>query len=52
MKKALKGFWLLFNRNEKKKILILLFLSTLAAVFEMLGISMVVPLVTAIVEPN
>ena len=42
----------LLEKSEKQKIVLLLLMSTVGAVFEMLGVSLTVPLMTAILQPS
>ena len=49
---TLKKFNLLLDRGEKRRTAILLLLATAGALFEMLSVSLMVPLMTAILEPS
>lgn len=48
----LKKFNYLFDKGQKKKIMILFFMMIIGAFLEVLGVSLMLPLVTAIMQPN
>ena len=52
MKETTKKLLMLFNKREKKKLLILFFMMIIAALFETLGIGLIVPLVGIITNPD
>lgn len=49
---AIRKLNILLSKKEKRKAGCLLLISTVGAIFEMLGVSLMVPLVTAIMEPD
>ncbi len=49
---VIKGYSRLFNKEQKKKIAILFVMMLIGAVFEMLGVSLMLPLMTAIMNPD
>ena len=49
---VIKGFSRLFDREQKKKVVLLFFMMIIGAVFEMLGVSLMLPLMTAIMNPD
>jgi ABC-type multidrug transport system fused ATPase/permease subunit len=51
MKGNIKKLLMLFNKKEKKKLLLLFFMMIIAALFETLGIGMIVPFVGIITNP-
>ncbi|MGM8364866.1 ABC transporter ATP-binding protein [Virgibacillus sp. W0181] len=52
LQKAIKKLMLLFNRREKRKFLVLFFLMIVAAIFETIGIGLIVPFVGIITNPE
>lgn len=52
MKKNIQKLIFLLGKKEKRKLLLLLLLTTIGAFLEMLGVSMVVPLVSVIMDPE
>lgn len=52
MKDVVRGFSRLFDREQKKKIVMLFVLMLIGAVFEMLGVSLMLPLMTAVMNPD
>lgn len=52
MIEMIRKFNILLSREEKRRALLLLLIATVGALFEMLGVSLMVPLVTAIMEPS
>ncbi len=48
----LKKFNLLLERGQKKRIAILFFLMLMGAFLEVLGVSLMIPLISAIMQPN
>lgn len=48
----LKKFNLLLERGQKKRIVILFFLMLIGAFLEVLGVSLMIPLISAIMQPN
>lgn len=51
MSSTFKKLLMLFNKREKKKLLILLFMMVIAALFETLGIGLIVPFVGIVTNP-
>src|SRR5690625_7777967 len=49
---TIKKLLQLFNSQEKKKFLILFFMMIVAALFETIGIGMIVPFVGIVTNPN
>lgn len=49
---TIKKLLTFFNKNEKKKLLILFFMMIIAAVFETIGIGIIVPFVGILTNPN
>lgn len=47
-----KKFYQLLNRHQRNRVIILFFMMLLGAVFEVLGVSMMLPLVTAVMNPD
>ncbi|MBS4197585.1 ABC transporter ATP-binding protein [Lederbergia citri] len=52
MKETIKKIMALFNKKEKKLLLILLSMMIIAAIFETVGIGLIVPLVGILTNPN
>jgi ATP-binding cassette, subfamily B, bacterial PglK len=52
LKDTIQKLWVLFNQREKKKLLLLLFMMLLAAVFETVGIGLIVPFVGIVTNPT
>lgn len=52
MIRVFKKFYKLLNRHQKKRVVILFFMMLLGAGFEVLGVSMMLPLVTAVMNPD
>ncbi|OZU89276.1 ABC transporter [Virgibacillus indicus] len=52
MKDTIKKLLILFNKREKKKLLILFFMMIIAAIFETIGIGLIVPFVGIVTNPN
>lgn len=52
MSETLKKLLMLFNNKEKKKLLVLFFMMIVAALFETLGIGMIVPIVGVLTNPD
>lgn len=52
MLRILRKFDTFLDKNQKRKLLLVILLMIIAAVFETLGVSMIVPIVTAITDPN
>ncbi|WP_230200260.1 ABC transporter ATP-binding protein [Bacillus niameyensis] len=52
LKSTIKNLLMLFNRREKKKLIILFIMIALAAVFETVGIGLIVPFVGIITNPS
>lgn len=52
MTDIISKFKILLNKAQKKKLIILINVSTIAAFFEMLGVSMIVPIVSVIMNPD
>ena len=40
------------SRKQKRQVVVLLFLILIGAILETLGVSMILPIVTAVVEPD
>lgn len=49
---VIKKFYRLFDRSQKKKIILLFVLMLIGAAFETIGVSLMLPLITAIMEPD
>lgn len=49
---VIKKFALLLERNQKKKLIVLFFLMLIGAFLEVLGVSLMIPLVGAIMNPD
>ena len=52
MLRVIKKFNLFLDGKQKKRLIIVVLLMIVAAIFETIGVSMIVPLVTAITNPN
>jgi ATP-binding cassette, subfamily B, bacterial PglK len=52
MKEAIRKLLILFNKKEKKKLIILFFMMLVAALFETIGIGLIVPFVGLITNPQ
>lgn len=52
MIRVFKKFYKLLNKRQKNRIVILFFLMLIGACFEVLGVSMMLPLVTAVMNPD
>lgn len=52
MIRVLKKFYKLLNRRQKNRAVILFFMMLIGACFEVLGVSMMLPLVTAVMNPD
>lgn len=52
MVRVFKKFYKLLNRHQKKRVIILFFMMIIGAGFEVLGVSMMLPLVTAIMNAD
>src|SRR5690625_1287940 len=52
MKKTIKKLLQLFNKREKKKFIVLFLMMIVAAIFETVGIGMIVPFVGIVTNPN
>lgn len=52
MVKVVKKFYKLLNRHQKGRVVILFFMMLVGAGFEVLGVSMMMPLVTAVMNPD
>jgi ATP-binding cassette, subfamily B, bacterial PglK len=52
LKDTIQKLWMLFNQREKKKLLLLLCMMILAAVFETVGIGLIVPFVGIVTNPT
>lgn len=52
MIRVFKKFYRLLNSHQRKRVVILLFMMILGAGFEVLGVSMMLPLVTAVMNPD
>ncbi|MEH7388362.1 ABC transporter ATP-binding protein, partial [Bacillus sp. JJ1521] len=52
MKDSIKKLLMLFNKKEKKRLLVLLLMMIAAALFETLGIGMIVPIVGVLTNPD
>lgn len=49
---TIKKFSVVLNKKQKRNVVILLFLIVIGAVLETLGVSMILPIVTAVVDPD
>ena len=52
MIRVFKKFYQLLNRHQRNRVIILFFMMLIGAVFEVLGVSMMLPLVTAVMNPG
>lgn len=52
MKKIFKKFGQLFDKTQKRNVIILFFITLFGAFFEVAGVSLMIPMVTAIMDPN
>jgi len=52
MKEIIKNFNKLLNRHQKNRLLILVAISIIGAFLEILGVSLMIPMVTAIMQPD
>lgn len=52
MKRVIKKFQILLNKKQKKKLVSLFFMMVVGAFLEVLGVSLMVPLISAIMQPN
>ena len=52
MIRVIKKFYILLNRHQKNRVVILFFMMLIGAGFEVFGVSMMLPLVTAIMNPD
>ncbi|MFA1820248.1 ABC transporter ATP-binding protein [Virgibacillus oceani] len=52
MKETIRKLFYLFNKREKKKLLILFFMMIIAALFETVGIGLIVPFVGIVTNPD
>ena len=52
MIRVFKKFYQLLNRHQKNRVVILFFMMIIGAGFEVLGVSMMLPLVTAVMNPD
>lgn len=52
MKDTVSKIWVLFNKNDKKKFIILFFMLIAAAIFETAGIGLIVPFVGIVTNPE
>lgn len=52
MIRVFKKFYRLLNRHQKNRVVILFFMMLIGACFEVLGVSMMLPLVTAVMNPD
>lgn len=51
MKDSIKKLWVLFDKRDKKKFLLLFFMMIIAAIFETVGIGLIVPFVGIVTNP-
>lgn len=51
LKDTIKKLWVLFNKRDKKKFLLLFFMMIIAAIFETVGIGLIVPFVGIVTNP-
>ncbi len=49
---VIKKLQVVLNKSQKQKVVMLLFMICIGAVLETLGVSMILPIVTAVVEPD
>ena len=52
MRDSIKKLLLLFDKQEKRKLLFLFFLMIIAALFETIGIGLIVPFVGIVTDPG
>lgn len=52
MVRVIKKFYKLLNRHQRNRVVVLFFMMLIGAGFEALGVSMMLPLVTAIMNPD
>ena len=52
LKDSIKKLLMFFNKREKKKLLILFFMMIVAAIFETIGIGLIVPFVGIVTNPD
>ncbi len=52
MIRVFKKFYRLLNKHQKNRVIILFFMMLIGACFEVLGVSMMLPLVTAVMDPD
>lgn len=52
MVRIFKKFYQLLNKHQKSRVIILFFMMLIGAGFEVLGVSMMMPLVTAVMNPD
>ncbi len=52
MIRVFKKFYRLLNKHQKNRVIILFFMMSVGACFEVLGVSMMLPLVTAVMDPD
>lgn len=52
MIRVFKKFFKLLNKHQKNRVIILFFMMLIGACFEVLGVSMMLPLVTAVMNPD
>lgn len=52
MIRIMKKFYRLLNRHQKNRVIILFFMMLVGACFEALGVSMMLPLVSAVMDPE
>lgn len=52
MKEVIRTYLEIFDKKQKLHIIILFFMVLVGAVLETLGVSMIIPMVTAVLEPN
>lgn len=52
MIRVMKKFYILLNRHQKGRVIILFFMMLLGGGFEVAGVSMMLPLITAAMDPN
>jgi ATP-binding cassette, subfamily B, bacterial PglK len=52
LKDTIKKLWVIFNKRDKKKFLLLFFMMIIAAIFETVGIGMIVPFVGIVTNPT
>jgi ATP-binding cassette, subfamily B, bacterial PglK len=52
LKGTIQKLWLLFNKRDKKKLMLLFFMMIFAAIFETVGIGLIVPFVGIVTNPT